>query len=186
MFPSSLKSGVITDPIDTAGSGAAFTVGRFLEETSPFVWGALGIGLCIGLSVQTPRISTKNLISHGHLRGGMLTNTPRLFSSGTRDPHILIFRHLPGFALFFGGLTVGVCNLFRGLCVGIAGSTAALADAADPALFVKVLVVEVFGSVLGLFGLIVGLLMTSNAQEFMAGTPVWSTAASAVSSRAVF
>lgn len=84
----------------------------------------------------------------------MLTNTPRLFSSGTRDPHILIFRHLPGFALFFGGLTVGVCNLFRGLCVGIAGSTAALADAADPALFVKVLVVEVFGSVLGLFGLI--------------------------------
>ncbi|KAJ7782331.1 ATP synthase subunit C-domain-containing protein [Mycena maculata] len=191
------------------GSGEAFNVGRFLEESSPYAWAATGIGMCIGLSVlgagwgifvtgssilgggvRAPRISTKNLISiifcevvaiYGVIIG--IVFSAKLVPVAdeflyTRE------NYFTGFALFWGGITVGACNLLCGVCVGITGATAALADAADPNLFVKILVVEVFGSIMGLFGLIVGLLMISGAKDFQTAevqSIVASTASAVVS-----
>ncbi|WWC86663.1 V-type ATPase, C subunit [Kwoniella dendrophila CBS 6074] len=172
------------------GQGESFNVGKFLAESSPYAWAMTGIGLCIGLSVtgaawgifvtgasilgggiRAPRISTKNLISIIFcevvaIYGVIISIIYSSRVNGDVENLYTPSNYYTGFALFWGGLTVGICNLLCGISVGITGSTAAVADAADPQLFVKILIVEIFGSVLGLFGLIVGLLVSGKAEDF--------------------
>lgn len=161
-------------------------------SVSPYAWGSVGIGIAIsfsiggaawgilttassisGAAIRAPEIRSKNLISvifceavaiYGVIlsiimMGKMETNANAIDQHG----RYAYKAAAAGFTLFAAGLAVGIGNMSCGIAVGIIGSSCAIADAHSSALFVKVLIIEIFASAIGIFAVIVGILMSQKA-----------------------
>lgn len=189
-----LFSGV--DPSFLSFFGTSFALGFSVLGAA---WGIFLTGSSLlGAAIKVPRIRSKNLISvifcealaiygviiaiisatkldgktsmeswiETQTTGSSSQDIASYFGTvGTWDPQVMY----AAYSLFAAGITVGLANLFCGICVGVVGSSCAISDAQDPRMFVKMLIVEIFGSALGLFGIIVGIIISSNA-KFEAST----------------
>lgn len=159
---------------------------------SPFAFGGVGIGLAIAMSIigaawgilttgsaisgaaiRAPDIRSKNLISiifceavaiYGVILAIIMTGKMETSVKSLDDNGVYLYKVMAGgYTLFAAGLAVGIGNMACGISVGIVGSSCAIADAQNSQLFVKVLVIEIFASALGIFSVIVGILISQKA-----------------------
>eukprot|EP00922_Rhytidocystis_sp_ex-Travisia-forbesii_P017840 GHVS01026589.1.p1 GENE.GHVS01026589.1~~GHVS01026589.1.p1 ORF type:complete len:186 (+),score=11.06 GHVS01026589.1:102-659(+) len=159
-------------PASWASLGISFSTGFSV------LGAAWGIFLCgssiVGAAVKSPRIRSKNLVSvifceavaiYGVIiaiiLSGKFDSAPSDYTVSSPIQEWQAAAIVAGWSFFTTGLTVGLSNLVCGVSVGLAGSGCAVGDAQRPELFVKMLIVEIFASALGLFGVIVGILQSS-------------------------
>lgn len=159
-------------PYGYANFGIAFGLGLSVVGAAWGIW-LTGSSL-VGAAVKAPRIRSKNLISvifceataiYGVIMAIILANKVK----GPEEPLDVLDEnwdyhgyYFAGYGMFSSGLSVGLTNIASGVSVGIAGSSCAIGDAQDPSLFVKVLIVEIFASALGIFGIIVGIIQSNS------------------------
>ena len=176
--------------MSTLNSNTTTSWSETMYYMNPYFWANLGIGLDLGLSilgaawgifltgssllsasVKTPRITSKNLVSiifceavaiYGVIIGIIMSGK---VSDKTLKQIMDDYDHAlwTGFSLLTIGIYVGLSNLFCGVCVGVTGSNLAIADAQTPETYVKILIIEIFGSALGIFGIIVGIIQATSA-----------------------
>jgi len=65
-----------------------------------------------------------------------------------------------GYAHLGAGLTVGFCSIASGYAIGLTGDIGVRSHARQPRLFVGMMIVQTFASALGLYGLIIGMVIS--------------------------
>ena len=172
--------------MSTLNSNTTTSWSETMYYMNPYFWANLGIGLDLGLSilgaawgifltgssllsasVKTPRITSKNLVSiifceavaiYGVIIGIIMIGkmSDKILKQIMDDYDHALWT---GFSLLIIGIYVGL--------VGVTGSNLAIAEAQTPETYVKILIIEIFGSALGIFGIIVGIIQATSADSLI-------------------
>ncbi|XP_070554269.1 V-type proton ATPase 16 kDa proteolipid subunit c [Ptychodera flava] len=139
-----------------------------LGATSAMVFSALGAAYgtaksgtgIAAMSVMRPELIMKSIIPV--VMAGIIAIyglvVALLISNGLSETDYSLFK---SFVDMGAGLSVGLSGLAAGFAIGIVGDAGVRGTAQQPRLFVGMILILIFAEVLGLYGLIVALLLTT-------------------------
>lgn len=171
VFPNFAELWVIFGDVNPwlyAGFGTAISIAFSIVGAA---WGIFLTGSSLaGACIRAPQIRSKNLISiifceavaiYGIIIAIILNG--KMKNADSFDPETMHQLKSACYTVMAAGIAVGMGNMACGISVGVVGSSCALADAQNSSLFVKILVVEIFASALGIFAIIIGILQAQSA-----------------------
>merc|ERR1712048_1516154 len=158
--------------LETCDPAAAFF--GFMGLTSAVVFANLGaaygtaksgVGIC-SMGVMNPSVVMKSIIPvvmagvlgiYGLITGVILNGKLTAGDVGEYSSYA-------GYAHLAAGLTVGMSSLAAGMAICIVGDAGVRANAQQSRLFVPLILILIFSEALGLYGLIVGLVVSAGAE----------------------
>merc|ERR1712159_857537 len=96
-----------------------------------------------------------------------------LIGSGITGDKPYNYSSYSGYAALAAGLCCGMAGLSAGIAIGIVGDAGVRANARQPKLFVGVILILIFAEALGLYGLIVALILSSNQLDCKTVSAKW-------------
>ena len=117
-----------------------------------------GVGIA-SMGVMNPQLIMKNMIPI--IMAGVLGIYGLIISvilSGNISSSD--FSDFKGYAFLASGLSVGLSGLASGMAIGIAGDAGVRANGQQPRLYVGMILILIFGEAIGLYGLIVGIVLS--------------------------
>ena len=130
----------------------------------------------LGSMVKMPRIQSKNLISiilceacgiYGLIIALLVSQQKKPSGNDANSIYYSKEKYQiaenSGYAAFWIGVTVGLSNVFCGICVGVLGSSTALVTSQNGSTFISMLIVIIFASAIGLYAVIVGIVVNTQS-----------------------
>jgi len=153
-------------------AGAAASFFGFMGATSGLVFACLGaaygtaksgVGIA-AMGVMRPELVMRSIIPV--VMAGVIGIYGLIIAViiGTKIPNADTYGDYDGFAHLGSGLSVGLSGLAAGMTIGIVGDAGVRATAQQPKLFVGMILILIFAEALALYGLIVGLILSTKVK----------------------